>query len=190
MMMKTKSIIPAFVALVVAMSILSCKSEQVKRDLARVDSIATVIDQAEEKLQSVHMDSLRMRFGLYKEYAGEIETHFEELKTEESFPYFCSYRNCKKSFDLMISGYPDFREDIDSARIQLENLKHDIRKEMLEPDEINQFILLETQNARLLLEKISFRVDNAVKEEINFDTVHPRIVKFVEDYKNKNTIVN
>ncbi len=186
MNMKKFSLIAVFQFVLIALSLLSCTSEQVKNDLARVDSIATVVDQAEVKLQSIHMDSLRMRFGLYKEYAGEIETHFEELKTEESFPYFCSYRNCKKSFDLMISGYPDFREDIDSARIQLENLKHDIRKEMLEQEEVNQFILLEAQNARLLLEKITFRVDNAMKEEVNFDTVHPRIVKFVEDFRNKN----
>ena len=107
--------------------------------------------------------------------------NYEAIKSDESFPYICAYRNCKKSFSEFVGNYPIFRRELDSTKIQLENLRHDVQEEMIEEEVANGFIYQEKRNLLTLYQKIMQRVDNAVKEEANFDTVHPRIVGFLND---------
>jgi hypothetical protein len=163
----------AFIALA------ACTSPKIKKDLARVDSISVYIDSAEKVLNTVNIDSIRYKFKVYKEYAEKITTYYDNVKTDESWPYICLYRNCKKSFEFMVNGYPNYIAEIDSSRQQLESLRHDIRNELLEQEAINQYCMLEMQNAKTLIGEITFRVGNAINEEANFDTVHPKIVKFI-----------
>lgn len=175
--------------IITAVSLMTaCTSPEVQKDVARVDSIAVMIDSAESTLQSIDIDGLAALYDTYKDHAKVIEGNFYELKTEESWPYICAYRNCKKSFQMMLETYPDFIAEIDSSRSQLELLQHDIKKKLITREETNQYILLEAENARSLNERISFRVNNALRQQLNFDTVHPRIKEFITEMQNKKAV--
>ena len=159
----------------------SCKNESQKKGLAKVDSLLLQVDTAALKLSQVNVDTLKHKFKLFKQYNGLLTENFAEVKTEENFQRICLYRYVKKTFDLMISEYPDFLKNIDTARMQLNNLKEDIGNDLLTEKEIQSYCELERLNVKDLRDKITFRVDNAIKEEANFDTIHPMIVKWVDE---------
>jgi outer membrane murein-binding lipoprotein Lpp len=159
----------------------SCVNETQKMGLAKVDSLMLQVDSAEAKLAMVNVDTLKFKYDQYKKFNGLLIENFEAIKTEENFQRICLYRYVKKTFELMIKEYPDFEKNIDTAKVQLKNLREDISSDLLTEQEMRSYCELERINVRDLKEKITFRVDNAIKEEANFDTIHPMIVRYVNE---------
>lgn len=154
----------------------SCINKENIHRLTVVDSIINTVNEAEKKLGEVNYDSIQKKYNLFKEYSELISNNYDLIKNETNWPYMCSYRNVKKPFRDFLADYSFNNTIIDSSKIRLENLKHDIRRNLLTDKEYSDYIVVEKQNAANLIKKVIFRVDNAKKEELNFDTVHPVIV--------------
>jgi hypothetical protein len=175
-------ILPVIIAVLL---ISGCMSKEKQENITRIDSMIVTVEKAKAKLNEVNYDSIKKKFGLYKEYTERLSPNYDEFKSEKTWPYLCSYHECRKSFKEFVNSYPLLVAEIDSTSTQLNNLKHDMKNDLIDHDQFQQFCLLEKQNTNVLLTKIAFRVDNAKKEEKNFDTVHPVIVKFVSEIENR-----
>jgi hypothetical protein len=162
----------------------SCVNDTEIKQLNKVDSLSQIMLKAEKKLREVNKDSVSKKFELYNEYSGKIKEDLYEFKNKENWPYICAYSNVRKPFRNMVNNYKDFQTGLDSSKVHLDNLKHDIRKGLLSNDEFDRYYKMEKIKALALLDIITQRVESAKKEEANFDTVHPRIVRFISDFQN------
>jgi hypothetical protein len=163
----------------------SCVNDTKIRELKQVDSISRIIKKAENKLHEVNRDSIGKKYQLYLAYSSMINEDFYKLKNEKSWPYICAYAKVKKPFRNMYNNYNDFQLNIDSAKVHLEYLKHDIRHELIDEAKFGLHYKAEMKEAVKMLDAITFRVDCAKRELANFDTVHPKIVSIVDAYKKK-----
>jgi hypothetical protein len=157
-----------------------CVNENTVISLNQIDSVYRIIKLAEDKLHEVNPDSIQVKYGLYKKYAALIDEHYSELKNTETWPYICAYRNVRKPFKNMYTNYHDLQLEIDSSGVRLEGLKYDVKKELLDRNQFNAYYVNEKKGALSLLNKVTMRVDLAKRELINFDTVHPKIVSFID----------
>jgi hypothetical protein len=180
-----KNIIFILPVIIAVLLISGCMSKEKRENIARIDSMIVTVDKVKAKLNEVSYDSIKKKFELYKEYTKRLSPNYDDLKSEKTWPYLCAYQECRKSFKEFVNSYPLLVAEIDSTSTQLNNLKHDMKNDLIDQRQFQQFCLLEKQNTTVLMTKISFRVDNAKKEEENFDTVHPVIVKFVSEIENK-----
>lgn len=160
--------------------ICSCNNAEEKKAVERCDQIAMSLDSAGKKLKEANEDSLKKKYLQFRGTSGQIERHFNEIKTEENFNDLCRYRECKKPLKNLVMNYRLFKKEIDTAAAQVDRLKHDIKADLLTKDEINQYLALEETNAKEMLKKVNKSVDDALSYEKRFDTLHPRILRYIE----------
>lgn len=174
-----------FVLILFASFLLSCGNAAEKKNLERCDQIAAKLDSAGKKLGQANEDTLKKKFMQFKEASGKLEKDFYAIKTDENFSEICMYRDCKKPLKNLTSNYLLFKKEIDTSAAQVQRLRHDIKEDLLTRDEITQYLTLEEENAKTVLKKISKSVDDALQYEKRFDSLHPRILKYIEKAKPK-----
>jgi hypothetical protein len=162
-----------------------CGSKVDQKYLDRLTNIRLDIDTAAAQLTKVNYDSIHKKFQLFSQTSERISKNFYELKTDESFPILALYRECKKPLREVASKYPIFQRDVDTSRVQVDRLQHDMEASLLKETEIEQYLLIEEQNAALVKKKIVGSIANALKYEQRFDTIHPKVIKFLAALKDE-----
>jgi hypothetical protein len=157
----------------------SCQNDKTISRLSTVDSITQIVTNAEIKLNEVNFDSTYKKYKLYQEYSEKIPAEFYKDKNSINWKYICAYRNVRKPLKNMVQSYTVFRREIDSIKMNLNNLKHDIRKGLMNDAETEKYIDDEMDASITLLTRITSRIESAKKEECSFDTVHPYIVHMI-----------
>ncbi len=183
--MKAKIVLSLIITGLLLTGITACgpKVDQKVRD--RISNIRLNIDSAANKITTVNYDSIHKKFQLFKQTSERIDKNYDAIKSEKSFPVLALYKDCKKPLREVATSYKLYQKDLDSSRIQVDRLEHDIENDLLKPTEIEQFLLVEEQNALFLKGRIFKGIDNAIRYEKRFDTVHPQVLKFFESLKNE-----
>ena len=83
----------------------------------------------------------------------------------------------------MAIKYAGFNAKIDSSVKQLENLKHDVKAKVLSDKEFETFYMNERESVDAVYESISECIESVNMEMKNFDTVHPYLVKLLNNHK-------
>lgn len=174
-----------FLAAVTIMFFAACHNKETRIYMSRIDSITAALSEAEMKLAEVNHDSISAKYALYQEYAKKINNdYFKKDVQSPEWKYMTLYHYVRKPFRNIASNHADYLRQITQNREQLDNLKHDIRNNALAPEEIETYIREEKRSAAVFVDKIIRQVDAALKEEINFDTVHPQILKMLAEMEN------
>lgn len=181
--MKTRIILFLFLGSVLIAGISGCGSKIDQKHLDRLSNIRLDIDTAADQLTKVTYDSIHRKYQLFMQTSDRIAKNFYELKTDESFPILGLYRDCKKPLREVASKYKIFQMDVDTSRAQVDRLEHDIEAELLKSEEIDQFLIIEEQNAALIKKKIVASIDNAMRYEQRFDSLHPKVLKYLSALK-------
>jgi glycerol-3-phosphate dehydrogenase len=181
--MKIRLYLPLLLAVIMLLSA-GCSDQKSEVYYKQIDSVLVVLSQAENKLLTANHDSISKKYALYLEYAELLKNDaFKKDAESKEWQYLTSYHYVRKPFQRLASNYKDYQKDIITAREQLTNLKHDIRKSSLTAEEMERFIQEEKTAADFLAHRITSRVDAALKEEVNFDTTHPHIVLMTKSLK-------
>jgi hypothetical protein len=159
----------------------SCVNKAKMQQLRQIDSVMVIVRDAEKKIMEVNYDSIHEKYKLYTTFAPKVSENYYELKNDESWPYLCAYRNVRKPLKEMDGNYKDLKLNIDSAKVHLDNLKYDASNGVISAEDFNRYFLNEMLSAKKLFDRIGLMVDNAKKEEANFDTIHPWLVRFINE---------
>jgi hypothetical protein len=119
----------------------------------------------------------------YQVTIDTVSKHFNEVKNDESWKYICAYQEVRKPFKTMSFEYDSYQADIDSAIKQLNDLKHDVKEKLISDEEFALYYKNECNSANTVCFKISKSIASVNRQMKNFDTVHPYLIKLINDHK-------
>jgi hypothetical protein len=163
--------------------LISCTDKNVEKKLSKIDSLIKVIDSVSYKLKLINPDTIMKRYHTFQVTNDTISKHFKELKNDESWKYICAYQNVRKPFKTMSFEYGTYMADIDSSIKQLNDLKHDVKEKLISGEEFALYYKNECKSANTVCFKISRNITSINRQMINFDTVHPYLIKLINDHK-------
>lgn len=162
--------------------IASCSNPVKKNQLSKVDSLYALLDSASTLLSRVNMDTVNQRLQTYYDVNKKVSEHYQEYRNEENWAYVCSYQNVRKPFKTLVKNYIKYQAEVDSSKKQLENLKHDIKKNLLKENEFDGCFAIESQSINALTFKIKKNIESVQHQLKNFDTIHPYMLRLIESY--------
>lgn len=175
-----------FLIFIIPLLLNSCTGKEEKKQLSKIDSLSGVLAESEKKLTEINKDSVTIKYFLYEKTMDSVAKYFTQIRSDESWPYICAYREVRKPFRNIYLKYDLFKSELDSAKKQLDDLKHDIKKELIKNDEADLFIKNESNSVDAIYKKISKSIDLAEKHMKNFDTVHPYLIKLMNSKTRRN----
>lgn len=179
-----------YLAIISIFAFSSCNQAVKKKQLAKIDSLITIIDTTANHLNAINKDTVAKKYEAYKETNQKVAEHYQKYRNEENWYYVCNYQNVRKPFKTMVFNYSTFKSELTSSREQLENLKHDVQKGLISEEEFNNFFTLEAKNTNEISFKINKQVESVLNQYKNFDTIQPYLLKLIDSYaenKNKKT---
>lgn len=144
----------------IALQLVSCNGPHVHQaDLKTVDSIAVVVDDLSLKLDSAG------DFGIAEKYP-EIRDRFNKLLEFEQDPEDRRFwiddmnfaRRIKKSGEKYMKTKDELKEGLDYSRNQLKTLRNSIEDKKISQEQIDQYLLEESQAVRKLHRSINWIV--------------------------------
>jgi len=171
-----------YLAIVSIVAFSSCNNAVKKKQLAKIDSLITIIDTTGNKLNTINKDTVTKKYETYKQTNKKVAEHYQKYRNEENWNYLCNYQNVRKPFKTMVLNYNSFNADLKSAREQLENLKHDVQEGLISKEEFDNYFILEAKNTNEISFKINKQVESVLNQYKNFDTIQPYMLKLIDSY--------
>ncbi|MEI6852726.1 MAG: hypothetical protein WCL06_07765 [Bacteroidota bacterium] len=178
-----KKIIIFIPLLLLLLLIISCNGKKVEKQIAKIDSLAKIMDSVDQKLKLINHDTIVNRYHTYQITLDTLSKHFKEVKTDVSFKYLCAYQEVRKPFKTMSFSYGVYKTEIDSTIKQLNDLKHDVKEKLISDKEFETFFMNECNSVNAVFCKVSKNVDNVLLQMKNYDTVHPYLTKLINNHK-------
>jgi hypothetical protein len=167
----------------------ACSNKKIEQQVVKIDSLAKVMDSVDIKLKQINRDTIMNRYHTYQITLDTVSKHFKEVKNDVSFKYICAYQEVRKPFKTMSYNYDIYKAEIDSSVKQLNDLRHDIKEKLISDKEFQTFFKNECNSVNAIYFKVSKNVENVARQMKNFDTVHPFLIKLINDHKSgKKTI--
>jgi len=171
-----------YLALISLVTFSSCNTAVKKKQLAKIDSLISIIDTTGSHLNAINKDTVAKKYEAYNETNKKVAEHYQKYRNEENWNYVCNYQNVRKPFKTMVINYGSFNSELKSAREQLENLKHDVQEGLISKEEFDNFFILEAKNTNEISFKINKQVESVLNQYKNFDTIQPYILKLIDSY--------
>lgn len=162
----------------------SCTKKHPKL-MAKIDSLATVLDSADHKLQQINPDTVKARYKAFTSANEVLKQNIEKIRTDDTWPLICRYESLDKPLRRMSFNYGLFRSEIDSTRRQLDDLRHDVSKNLLTREEFYEFFTIECHSVTAVYNKVSKNADLMKGHLSGYDTLYPKIMKMIEPYTGK-----
>lgn len=125
----------------------SCNSAVKKEQFAKIDSLIALLDSASKHLEIINMDTVNKKYQAYQETNNLVAVHYQKYRNDENWKYLCAFQNVRKPFKTMVKGYGSYKNDLASSKEQLENMKHDVDKNLLDEKEFKDYFDVEAKSA-------------------------------------------
>lgn len=161
----------------------SC-SNNYQAEITAIDGLIVRLDSAKQLLQLLdtgrvfgRMDDMEKNVKLISTYADSINRE-EALVIEE-------YRVLKRAYEKSVKNVQFIYEDIETIPVQLENLKKDLSKNLVEPDKAQAYLLNETLAAESVFEAISDAYNQVANMENRYHISQEKILHLIQTLDNK-----
>lgn len=132
----------------------ACKPSPYQKEIAQIDSLLSILHGTEQVYSEIDT-------GLLKEVEFHVKTRMAYLETRfDTLPYelaiFLSHYSypLKKSYKKAIHYYKIYGEELQHSQKQLQNLKHDLKYNLIEKTKALQYLEEETQYVLKLIANI------------------------------------
>jgi len=166
----------------VLLALSSCHNAEKKQQIAKIDSLITIIDSTESNLEKMNIDTVRKKYSAFRETNQRVIAHYQEYRNEENWKYMCAFQEVRKAFKVMVNKHKSYEQELKISREQLENLKHDVDESLLEEKEFKDYFAMESKSVHDLTFQINRQVNQVLQQYANFDSVHPYLLKLLETY--------
>jgi len=178
-MLRTPFILAVAIGL---LALSSCHNAEKKQQIAKIDSLITIIDSTESNLEKMNIDTVKKKYNDFKETNKRVIVHYHEYRNDENWKYMCAFQEVRKAFKVMVNKHKSYQQELKISREQLENLRHDVDKSLLEEKEFKDYFTMESKSVHDLTFQINRQINQVLQQYANFDTVHPYLLKLLETY--------
>lgn len=171
----------------IILTVNSCKPKEIKEKMIAIDSLRIVVHDCEKKLTENHMDTI---FFFAKYLKNDTDIFQSELFTfpedKELKTIFGNYTTLGKVFKRMNSTYLGLQKDIRYSKMQLDNLHHDIKNDLLTNlDTIQQYYNKEKE-AVINIEVVTNSLVERLQSNMDyFNEINPKMNQFKEKVKDQ-----
>jgi len=174
-------ILPIIILIAVSCGTKTDKNEQ----LVKIDSLKMIIDRMELKLNEIDFGKANKALIEYRLNMNDIVAHIEKELDTVSGKYLMAYTEVKAPLKSFVKHQPQIKKDIAKARKQLDDLYHDVEKELINEDKFEAYLNAESDSIFILNNWVSENVDKVKEQILNFDSLNPRIKDIIQFHKNK-----
>ncbi len=160
----------------------ACHNAEKKQQLAKIDSLMAILDSTDSNLEKMNIDTVRKKYSAFQETNKRIIVHYHEYRNDENWKYMCAFQEVRKAFKVMVNKHNSYEQELKISREQLDNLKHDVDKRLLDEKEFKDYFAIESKSVHDLTFQINRQVSQVLQQYANFDTVHPYLLKLLETY--------
>jgi len=147
-----------FISFIVSICFLlttSCnKSDKYTKEIKQLDSIMIAIDSSFKILKQIDTSQAGKNLKEIKNNLKTIETNLKDTLNYENAMLLSEYRSCKKPFQIIVDKCDYYYNELNTAKKQVDNLKHDLSIEKIDASNVNSFMSNEFTYAGKTIESI------------------------------------
>ena len=131
-------------------------------EVRRLDSVADVIRTDLSLMDELDRDSLQILLDRFKQMDKDLIALYREGDTSSFWKN--EYGNvglCKKGISRYLEEYAHIREQMNVALVQIENLSHDLKHDLIQNDTAETYVNIEIQQAEMILRNTAKRGNKA-----------------------------
>lgn len=171
------------IILISTVAFMGCGGKKHPKMMAKIDSLYSVIDSIEKKLSSVDTIEVKKVFEEYSENIGMIKENFKDKKEDSVWKVITNYGIIRKPLKNFIKDYPGLYKEIKYSRKQLDSLKADIEKGIIDGSKVKEFTNSEADAIKSLRQVVDISVNGAKGKLKLFDSLNPKVIKVVDKLK-------
>jgi len=183
--MKMTKIFHLVLAFTLVLFFAECKNNQYQKELARIDSLKTVLNQSEKKLGEIDTNMLSEKFEVYEKNTSFISENYPDKKRDSSWNTICQYGLIDEPLGGFKNEQYHLKKELMFSRKQLDSLKFDIQNGNIEKKKMNEYIKSESDAVSMVEKMIKMTVEEAKIELNRFDALNPKIEKIIMNLKKK-----
>lgn len=172
------------IALVIGSLLVTCKGEDYSHEIGVIDSLKTVLDSTDSLINSLNRSDISKRGEEITNNSKFIQFNVNRLKDTLDFStalLLTEYRKTGETYKQMDSELERLSNAIDSARIGLDNLKHDLSNHSL-AESVPAATSVQHESTQVFQIR-SYAEDLAKSLEStrrSYDTLLPKVNSFVQ----------
>lgn len=181
LLVKMKNYILVF--LLVGLSFAACNNPY-EKEIGEVDALLSIVDETEQILLSV--DTARV-FAAKRQLEQDFEEftkYADTLEKKEAFKIADIFAG-KRNLNHLARDYAIFSQQLDISRKQLENLKQDLKNDLIKKENYKTYYVSEQKAIMELNHKIKASVDGIETIIGKYELDRPELLKIIEQKKQK-----
>lgn len=175
----------ALILLSLPLFLMACRPGIEEAKLAQIDSLQQVLDSSQQKVNA--MDSVKMMNYArhYFENLDYIKNRFSDTIDTETAFFIDKYYGMRKAMKLMQKQYSINVDELKITQEQLKNLKHDAENGIIENQQFEEYIELESRNIDQIKSGVN-RISNAYDHNIAlYEEMNARVDSIIAEDKKK-----
>lgn len=156
---------------------------QFTNELAEIDNMLQRLDSLEKNYQKIDTALLKEIQVKVKSDIKNMEQQFDTLPPDIAF-YLSEYAYpLKKQYKRVLQRFPDWKESIEYSRQQLNDLKHDLQKNLIDSAKAFQYLNNEKNFLMSIESEINELGNAAMNYAKTFDSKQQRLYHLVDSLK-------
>ena len=180
--------IAAFAGLMVQVMFTSCKGTDYTKEIATLDSVTVKLDSAEAEVNKIDTNRIGPMYRQIENDLHYVEIFYrnkpkEEVIDKQFATILSDYRSLRKPLRNSLGQVPKLKTDIDYAQSQIENLVHDLEKNLVDKKDATQFVNKEKAEANKVIQNTGY-ITIVLKDVLpRYDEVSPRVRAYIDSLK-------
>lgn len=175
----------ALIVLILPLFIMACRPGIDEAKLAKIDSLQQVLDSSQQKINVVDSTKIRDYAHHYFENLNYIKNKFNDTVETETAFFIDKYYGMRKAIKMIQQQYSTVSSELKISQKQLKLLKHDAEKGLLEDNQFDQYLELESKNVQQVRSAI-IQISNAYNHNIPlYEEMNASIDSIIAEDKKK-----
>lgn len=175
----------------IILSFVSCVNSEKRKNISSIDSLINVLDSTEAMFNKFDSAKAYAKYDDYKKTLTELAKYSGNLKNEDiRWQIMFKYDNINRPIRKGLPKFLLLRKEIILSRQQLNNLKHDYKKSIIDNKKFIEFYTDESKAINNLSTNIRLYTEEFNILLRRMDSLKPGIVKITNELSDKKPIVS
>jgi hypothetical protein len=165
----------------------NCNFSKYSKEKASIDSLETMLNNAQKKLKEIDKDNVQNQFEKYKRNIDIIKANYSyDKKDTLTWNIIALYGNINKPLKTYLKQYAQFEEDINYSKKQIKNLFKDYKKKRFDKAQFKEYLETEANIISNQCLEVSSTIDFAKSNLKLLDSLNPKIDLIIKKIKKTN----
>lgn len=174
-----------FSVVILVLFVYACKPVYIQQGMKQIDSLNLMLNDVDKKLAELDTASIRLKYDQYQQSLRQIQQFTDYNYTQEEWAAMTQWGHIRKPIRNFLQQLPGFYEEVTYSKSQLENLKHDMSKKLIERNLVEEYLAKEKEAVEVFVQRFDLYYSNAITHVNKFDSLYP-VIRTVIDHHDNN----